>query len=144
MKISTLLYTIKQGFVNIFRNKWFSLASIATISACLFLFGTFYAVVINFQNILYTTEEGVCVTVFFHNEMDKCESHTEGQIPGEERLNEIGEMLKERAEVSEVHFVDGTLRGQSSDLIISERTMQRDFRRILWRAKIITKYIWKM
>ena len=31
MKISTLFYTIKQGFVNIFRNKWYSLASIATI-----------------------------------------------------------------------------------------------------------------
>ena len=26
MKISTLFYTIKQGFVNIFRNKWYSLA----------------------------------------------------------------------------------------------------------------------
>lgn len=106
MKISTLFYTIKQGFVNIFRNKWFSLASIATISACLFLFGTFYAIVINFQNILYTTEEGVCVTVFFHSEMDKCESHSEGQIPSEERLNEIGEMLGARTEVSEVRFVD--------------------------------------
>ena len=42
MKISTLFYTIKQGFVNIFRNKWYSLASIATISACLFLFGLFF------------------------------------------------------------------------------------------------------
>ena len=37
MKISTLFYTIRQGFANIFRNKWYSLASIATISACLFL-----------------------------------------------------------------------------------------------------------
>ena len=50
MKISTLLYTIRQGFVNIFRNKWYSLASVATISACLFLFGLFYAVVMNFQS----------------------------------------------------------------------------------------------
>ena len=52
MKISTLFYTIKQGFVNIFRNKWYSLASIATISACLFLFGLFYAVVMNFRSIV--------------------------------------------------------------------------------------------
>lgn len=64
MKISTLLYTIKQGFANIFRNKWYSLASIATISACLFLFGLFYSIVANFQNILKTAEEGVSVTVF--------------------------------------------------------------------------------
>ena len=59
MKISTLFYTIKQGFVNIFRNKWYSLASIATISACLFLFGLFYAVVMNFRSIVLKAEEGV-------------------------------------------------------------------------------------
>ena len=41
-KIRTFFYTIKQGFVNLFRNKWYSLASIATISACLFMFGIFY------------------------------------------------------------------------------------------------------
>lgn len=104
MKISTLFYTIKQGFANIFRNKWYSLASIATISACLFLFGLFYSIVANFQNILKTAEEGVSVTVFFHSEMDNCESHTEGQIPSEQRIEEIGQDIARRAEVSEVQF----------------------------------------
>lgn len=104
MKISTLFYTIKQGFANIFRNKWYSLASIATISACLFLFGLFYSIVANFQNILKTAEEGVSVTVFFHSEMDNCESHTEGQIPSEQRIEEIGQDIARRAEVSDVQF----------------------------------------
>ena len=104
MKISTLFYTIKQGFANIFRNKWYSLASIATISACLFLFGLFYAIVANFQNILKTAEEGVSVTVFFHSEMDNCESHIDGQIPSQQRLEEIGQDIAKRAEVSEVQF----------------------------------------
>lgn len=104
MKISTLLYTIKQGFANIFRNKWYSLASIATISACLFLFGLFYSIVANFQNILKTAEEGVSVTVFFHSEWDGCESHTEGQIPSEQRIEEIGQEIAKRAEVSDVQF----------------------------------------
>lgn len=104
MKISTLFYTIKQGFANIFRNKWYSLASIATISACLFLFGLFYSIVANFQNILKTAEEGVSVTVFFHSEMDNCESHTDGQIPSEQRIEEIGQEIAKRAEVSEVQF----------------------------------------
>lgn len=104
MKISTLLYTIKQGFANIFRNKWYSLASIATISACLFLFGLFYSIVANFQNILKTAEEGVSVTVFFHSDMDNCESHTEGQIPSEQRIEEIGQDIARRAEVSDVQF----------------------------------------
>ena len=104
MKLSTLLYTIKQGFANIFRNKWYSLASIATISACLFLFGLFYSIVANFQNILKTAEEGVSVTVFFHSEWDGCESHIEGQIPSEQQIEEIGQEIAKRAEVSDVQF----------------------------------------
>ena len=104
MKISTLLYTIKQGFANIFRNKWYSLASIATISACLFLFGLFYSIVANFQNILKTAEEGVSVTVFFHSEWDGCESHIDGPIPSEQRIEEIGQDIAKRAEVSDVQF----------------------------------------
>ena len=104
MKISTLLYTIKQGFANIFRNKWYSLASIATISACLFLFGLFNSIVANFQNILKTAEEGVSVTVFFHSEWDGCESHIDGQFPSEQRIEEIGQEIAKRAEVSDVQF----------------------------------------
>ena len=80
MKISTLLYTIKQGFVNIFRNKWYSLASVATISACLFLFGLFYAIIMNFQHVVQSAEEGVCVSVLF----------VEGTT--EERMKEINDI----------------------------------------------------
>ena len=61
MRISTLFYTIKQGFANIFRNKWYSIASIATISACLFLFGIFYAIVamtITYNGITYSLAAG--------------------------------------------------------------------------------------
>ncbi|MBE5864597.1 MAG: ABC transporter permease [Lachnospiraceae bacterium] len=108
MKISTLFYTIKQGLANIFRNKMFSLASIATISACLFLFGLFYAIVANFQHIVRTAEEGVSVTVFFHYEgelPDGCEQHFEGQVPTAERIEEIGQQIAGRVEVSSVEFV---------------------------------------
>lgn len=108
MKISTLFYTIKQGFANIFRNKLFSLASIATIAACLFLFGLFYAIVANFQHIVKNAEEGVSVTVFFHYEgefPDGCGEHEEGQVPSEERLQEIGEQIAARVEVSDVQFI---------------------------------------
>jgi cell division transport system permease protein len=108
MKISTLFYTIRQGFANIFRNKLFSLASIATISACLFLFGLFYAIMANFQHMVKTAEEGVSVTVFFHYEgefPDTCESHEEGQVPTAERIEEIGQMIAARVEVSDVRYV---------------------------------------
>ena len=93
MKISTLLYTIKQGFVNIFRNKWYSLASIATISACLFLFGMFYAIVMNFQHVVESAEEGVCISVLF----------VEGTT--EERMKEINDMIDARDEVARTEFI---------------------------------------
>lgn len=109
MKISTLFYTLRQGFVNIFRNKWYSLASVATISACLFLFGVFYAIVTNFQSIVLKVEEGVSLTVFFHSEEgvggDGCESHTPEQLPSDERIEQIGQEIARRAEVSKVVFV---------------------------------------
>ena len=49
MKIRSLFYHIKDGLKNIYRNRLFSLASIATIAACIFLFGVFYSIVVNFQ-----------------------------------------------------------------------------------------------
>ncbi len=93
MKISTLLYTLRQGVRNIFRNKWFSLASIATISVCLFLFGIFYAIIMNFQHMVKTAEKGLAVTVFFN----------EGT--SDLRIAEIGDLIRLRTEVSEVKFV---------------------------------------
>ena len=93
MRISTFFYTLKQGIVNIFRNKWFSLASVATISACLLLFGIFYAIVINFNNIVRTVEQGVSVTVFFEDNLS------------EAKIQEIGKMIEKRTEVSKVVYV---------------------------------------
>ena len=43
---------MKQGVKNIGRNKMFSIASIATMAACIFLFGLFYSIVINFNYIV--------------------------------------------------------------------------------------------
>ena len=91
MRISTFFYTIKQGFINIFRNKWFSLASIATISACLFLFGLFYSILMNVQNIVKTAQEGV--TVFFDEGIS------------DDRIQQIGDEIQKRPEVSKINFI---------------------------------------
>lgn len=93
MRISSIFYTFWQGIKNIFRNKLFSLASIATISACLFLFGLFYAILANFQNVVKTAEQGVCVVVFFDEDIT------------DNRLEEIGKMIERRPEVSKVDFI---------------------------------------
>ncbi|MBQ6786489.1 MAG: permease-like cell division protein FtsX [Lachnospiraceae bacterium] len=93
MRINTLFYCIWQGFRNIFRNKWFTLASVATISACLFLFGLFYSILTNFQYIVKNAQQGVSVSVFFD----------EGT--SDQRMQEIGEMITKRVEVREAQFV---------------------------------------
>lgn len=93
MRFSTLVYTIKQGFANIVRNKWYSLASMATIGACLLMFGVFYAIVANFQYMVKTAQEGVAVTVFFDEDIS------------DERMMEIGNLIEKRAEVSRINFV---------------------------------------
>lgn len=41
MRASTIVYTLKQGLKNIYRNKMFSLASMATMAACIFMFSLF-------------------------------------------------------------------------------------------------------
>ena len=93
MRISAFGYVGKQGVKNIWRNKMFSLASIATMSACIFLFGLFFSILVNFQYIIKSAEEGVAITVFFNDDAT------------EEQKKEIGEQLESRDDVSEVKYV---------------------------------------
>ena len=83
MRISTFFYTIKQGIVNIWKNKLFSLVSIATMTACIFLFGLFYMIVVNFQSMVKDAESGVAVTVLFDEGIS------------DQRIEEIGELISE-------------------------------------------------
>ncbi len=93
MKISTLWYSIKEGFKNIGRNRMFSIASIITMSACIFLFGLFFSIVINFNYIVEEAEKGVAITVFFDEDCT------------DERKEEIGEELKKEEGVLEVNYI---------------------------------------
>lgn len=71
MRVSTVGYSIKQGGKNIWRNKLFSFASIATMGACIFLFGLVFSIIINFQYIVRNVEEGVSMTVLFDDGVDQ-------------------------------------------------------------------------
>ncbi len=93
MKISTFFYTIKQGFSNLFRNKWYTLASIATMSACLLMLGVFYSVAANFQHIVKNVEEVVSFTVFFEEGLS------------EERIQEIGDLIRGREDVARADYI---------------------------------------
>ena len=93
MKISTFGYTIKQGIKNIWTNKMFSIASIATMAACIFMFGMFYSIVVNFQHVVKDVESGVAITVFFDD------GTTQDQIDA------IGQEIAMRPEVSSFNYV---------------------------------------
>ncbi len=93
MKIRTLGYVIKQGVSSTFRNKWFTLASIATIASCLFLFSIVFSVIWNIRSIVKTAEEGVSVTVFFDEGIS------------DERIAEIGNLIKGHTAVARADYI---------------------------------------
>ena len=93
MRINTFFYSIKQGLKNIFRNKMFSLASIATMAACIFMFGLFYIIITNFSATVHSIEEGVSITVFFEKGTSDAD------------IRAIGEQIAKRAEVGKVDYV---------------------------------------
>lgn len=92
MRPSTIWYTLKQGVKNIKRNWMFSLASIITMAACIFLFGIFFSIVNNVNNIAHKVEQEVPITVFFE------EGTTNKQIKA------IGKKIKARPEVEKIEY----------------------------------------
>ena len=71
----------------------YSLASMATMAACIFMFGIFFCLVQNINYIVKIAESGVAVTAFFDEDMSEAE------------IKEIGERIEARSEVSEMVFV---------------------------------------
>lgn len=71
----------------------FSAASIATMTACIFLFGLFFLLLINFRYIVKNAEEGVAVTVLFDDGVDQA------------TINSIGEQIKAYKGVTKVEYV---------------------------------------
>ena len=77
--MSTFWYCLKQGIANICRNILFSLASIATISACIFLFCLFFSLAANVIHGARTAQETVGISVFFDEGMTEDEILAAGE-----------------------------------------------------------------
>ena len=92
MRISTFWYCLKEGVKNICRNVWFSLASVATISACIFLFCLFFSIVVNIQYVVKNVEGTIGITVFFDDELT------------EDEIKRIGAEIGKRPEISSMEF----------------------------------------
>lgn len=93
MRISTFWYCLKQGIINICRNVWFSLASVATISACIFLFCMFFSIITNVRSMVDNVESTVGITIFFDESLTDSEIHA------------IGDEIGRRSEVREMQFM---------------------------------------
>lgn len=92
MRPSTIWFTLKQGIKNIKRNWMFSIASVLTMAACIFLFGIFYSIVNNVNAVAHKLEEEVPITVFFQEDAT------------EEQIEKVGEAIKGRPEVARVEY----------------------------------------
>jgi cell division transport system permease protein len=72
----------------------FSFASIATMAACIFIFGLFFSIVLNFSYILRNVETNVGITVFFDESIDQAS------------IDYIGSQINARTDlVSEIRYV---------------------------------------
>lgn len=92
MRLSSLFYNIKQGFKNIWRNRMFSMASIATMAACIFLFSIFFSILINVNYMIRTLEEEVGVSVLFDVGTT------------DERIKEIGAEIEKIEHVTDIAY----------------------------------------
>jgi len=95
MRISTFWYCLKQGIINICRNIWFSLASTAIISACIFLFCVFFSIITNIQHMVITAESTMGITVFFDETL------------ADAQIREIGEQISQekKALIKDMHYI---------------------------------------
>ena len=129
MRINTFFYSIRQGLKNIFRNKMFSLASVATMAACIFMFGLFYIIVTNFSATVHSIEEGVSVTVFFEHDA------TDAQI------RDIGEKINKRAEVSKNEYVSRRGKNIKKYIFREKKNLRMDLQIIRLRILHIIRCI---
>ena len=93
MRLSTFTYCLKEGMKNIGRNIWFSLDSTAIISACIFLFCMFFALVANVQYMVKNAETTVGITVFFDENMAEAD------------ILAIGKEIAARKEIKETKYI---------------------------------------
>lgn len=99
MNFNMFCYGLRQSFINIKRNKMFSLASVCTIAICVFLLGIFYSLMTNFQHIVQNVQEQVGLTVFFDYSFYEEDVDTEAEI---EKLRSV---IEARDEVLRLEYI---------------------------------------
>ena len=93
MKYNVVGYFIGEGIRNIFKNKKSAISAITVMLLCMIMFGAFFALGQNINHIMNTVEEAQGVQVYFKLGTK------------DERMQEIGEQIKQIDGVNKIEFV---------------------------------------
>ncbi len=92
MKYNVIFYLISEGFRNVLKNKKSTLACLGIMCATMVIFGIFFAVIENINNIILQVEEDQGIEVFIQN------AATDDQI------KELGEKIKAVEGVNNIRY----------------------------------------
>lgn len=142
MRISTFWFCLKEGFINMCRNVWFSLASTAIVSACIFLFCVFFSIITNIEYMVTMAETTMGITVFFDEDLSEAEIQALGEqiksdkaslikdmnfISAEEAWNSFQtDYFGEEADLAEGFAEDNPLAGSASYEIFLKNISSQD------------------
>ena len=142
MRISTFWFCLKEGFINMCRNVWFSLASTAIVSACIFLFCVFFSIITNIEYMVTMAETTMGITVFFDEDLSEAEIQALGDqiqsdkagliksmnfISAEEAWNSFQtDYFGEEADLAEGFAEDNPLAGSASYEIFLKNISSQD------------------
>ena len=93
MKYNVVSYLIGEGFRNIFKNKKSTISALTVMCLCMLVFGIFFIIGENINNIMNTIEDAQGMKVFFKTETS------------EERIQEIGEQLRNIPGINSIEYV---------------------------------------
>ncbi len=93
MKYNVVSYLIGEGFRNIFKNKKSTISALTVMCLCMLVFGIFFIIGENINNIMNTIEDAQGMKVFFKTETS------------EERIQEIGEQLRNVPGINSIEYV---------------------------------------
>ena len=93
MSFRNFIYLIRLGLKNVWNNKVYAAAAVMSMAACIFLFGIFYIAMVNINSAVRNVEKDVAVSVFFEEGIS------------EERVEELGEEIRGREEVTNTVYI---------------------------------------
>ena len=93
MKYNVVSYLIGEGFRNVFKNKKSTISALTVMCLCMLVFGIFFIIGENINNIMNTIEDAQGMKVFFKTETS------------EERIQEIGEQLRNIPGINSIEYV---------------------------------------